>query len=105
MICRVFKHSPVFRTGGDEFAVILQKEDFDNLKELVSIFEKKITDICAVKEAKWEKIRVSMGIAVFDPRIDRSVDDVVRRADKLMYDNKREHKSARGGSRTRSTKH
>jgi PleD family two-component response regulator len=30
-----------------------------------------------------------MGIAVYDPRIDQGVDDTLRRADKIMYVNKR----------------
>ena len=30
LICRVFQHSPVFRIGGDEFAVILQNDDYEN---------------------------------------------------------------------------
>ena len=36
----------------------------------------------------WEKINVARGMAVYDPAEDKSVDDVVRRADKLMYENK-----------------
>ena len=35
LICRVFAHSPVFRIGGDEFAVVLQNEDFINREDLI----------------------------------------------------------------------
>ena len=30
-----------------------------------------------------------MGIAVYDPELDNSVDDTLHRADKVMYENKR----------------
>ena len=33
-ICAVFKHSPVFRVGGDEFVVILQNDDYENRAHL-----------------------------------------------------------------------
>ena len=35
IICRIFKQSPVFRVGGDEFAVIAQGHDFDHIGELI----------------------------------------------------------------------
>ena len=36
-----------------------------------------------------------MGIAVYDPQSDRNVNDVIRRADTFMYENKRSRKSVR----------
>ena len=30
-ICNVFVHSPVFRIGGDEFAIVLRNNDYDNI--------------------------------------------------------------------------
>ncbi len=95
LICRVFQHSPVFRIGGDEFSVILQNEDFRNRDALVRRFEKDMADVCAASENKWEQVHVAMGIAVYAPRSDHFVIDVVRRADKVMYENKRVRKSAR----------
>lgn len=38
---------------------------------------------------EWGKVRVSMGIAVYDPSIDRTVNETARRADRIMYENKR----------------
>ena len=35
-----------------------------------------------------------MGIAAYDPQQDHSVVDTVRRADKIMYINKKAHKNA-----------
>ena len=92
LICRVFQHSPVFRIGGDEFAVILQNEDYENRAELIRQFESAEDEISASAENKWEEVHVAEGIAVYDPKIDRSVNDAVRRADKIMYENKRSRK-------------
>ena len=94
LICEVFDHSPVFRIGGDEFAVILQGDDYDNRENLVSDFEKRQKDICESAERTWEEVRVALGVAVYDPNTDRSVNDTVRRADKIMYENKRIGKAA-----------
>ena len=92
VICKVFQHSPVFRIGGDEFAVILRNDDFWNREELVRKFEEDSAAISAAAENPWEKVSVSMGIAVYDPQTDHCVNDTVRRADKVMYVNKKAQK-------------
>ena len=95
VICRVFQHSPVFRIGGDEFAVILRNEDYINRDALVGQFEKSKAEVTASTENRWEQVHMAMGIAVYDPDSDRAVIDVVRRADQGMYENKRIRKKAR----------
>ena len=89
LICRVFGHSPVFRIGGDEFAVILQNEDYENREELADLFEREKKELCKNAENRWDEPRVAIGIAVYDPERDASVTDTVHRADKIMYENKR----------------
>ncbi|MBQ3786187.1 MAG: transporter substrate-binding domain-containing protein [Lachnospiraceae bacterium] len=93
LICKIFEHSPVFRIGGDEFATVLLKDDYDKRDELLELFEKQRTELCAKASDPWEEPRVSMGIAVYDSVHDASVSDTVRRADKLMYENKRQGKA------------
>lgn len=95
VICRVFQHSPVFRIGGDEFSVILRNEDYQNREALVRQMEKLKAEITAATEHKWELVRMSMGIAVYDPQSDRTVNDVARRADEIMYENKCSRKKGR----------
>lgn len=92
LICRVFAHSPVFRIGGDEFAVILRNDDYNNREALSRQFDKAKEDISKSAVNKWEQVSVAMGIAVYDPVIDLYVVDTVRRADKIMYANKRQNK-------------
>ena len=91
-ICNIFQHSPVFRIGGDEFAVVLQNVDFENLDELLERFEKGMKESCAACENIWKQIRISMGIATYDRHIDNILNDTVRRADAIMYKNKRAKK-------------
>ena len=92
MICRIFQHSPVFRIGGDEFAVILRNSDFENRQQLVNEFEASVKANNASVNNRWEEIHIAMGIAVYDPDLDQSALDVVRRADGIMYSNKRNQK-------------
>ena len=95
LICRVFQHSPVFRIGGDEFAVILQNADYDNRDALVEQFMKERETISQANTNSWEQVHVALGIAIYDPERDPGVLDVVRRADKTMYNNKRKRKISR----------
>ena len=88
----MFDHSPVFRVGGDEFAVILMNNDFTSRDELISLLEKRQEERNGVVRNKWEKVSIAYGIAVYDPELDSSVSDTARRADKVMYDNKRKMK-------------
>ena len=92
LICRVFKHSPVYRIGGDEFAVILREEDYRNRDELARRFRQSAEEISASASSDWDEIHMAMGIAVFEPDSDLYVIDTVRRADKNMYADKRERK-------------
>jgi diguanylate cyclase (GGDEF)-like protein len=89
LICRTFQHSPVFRIGGDEFAVILENDDFRNREELFAQFRKARGEMRAAAEFEWEQASISMGFAVYDPETDPAVIDVARRADKAMYEDKR----------------
>ena len=95
LICRVFQHSPVFRIGGDEFSVILRNDDYQNREALVQRFNEGMAEISASAKHEWEQVHVAMGIAVYDPQKDRSINDVIRRADEIMYENKRDRKAAR----------
>ena len=88
LICDVFNHSPVFRIGGDEFTVILQNQDYHNRTELLKQFDKMSLETQTDAEDPWKPVNAARGLAVYDPSIDESINDVIRRADKLMYEDK-----------------
>lgn len=80
VLCRVFAHSPVFRIGGDEFAVVLKGEDFLNRDKLMVSFRQKV-------RVKGVTI-LAGGMSDYRPGEDKCLADVFRRADKLMYEDK-----------------
>lgn len=91
LIADVFKRSPVFRIGGDEFMAVLQYRDLENCEELL----KQLDTICAntfIQETGNAPISIASGFAIFDREQDKSLSDVFKRADKAMYENKRKNK-------------
>ncbi|MBQ7371156.1 MAG: diguanylate cyclase [Blautia sp.] len=90
IICTRFKHSPVFRIGGDEFVAILKGTDYINRDELLTAFEKQMDD-----NRTQGKITIASGHACFDPATDRSIRSVFNRADENMYLRKKRMKEKR----------
>jgi len=92
-ICRVFKHSTVYRVGGDEFIVILENDDYTDrealIKAITAAFARNASN---TKLEPWERATAAVGCAVFSPATDSSAADVLKRADEAMYANKREMK-------------
>ncbi len=100
IICKIFKHSPVFRIGGDEFVVILRDESYDERVALTDEMEKNFSD--AYNDESQEpylRYSASYGMAIFDPLCDKLVDEVLKRADQRMYEYKKEFKRIHGSYR------
>ena len=88
LIADVFKRSPVFRIGGDEFLVVLQNTDLEKYDELSEVLISNCRSTF-VGENKQVRIEVASGFAHYQPELDSSFVDVFNRADKAMYENKR----------------
>ena len=89
LICNVFTHSPVFRVGGDEFAVILRDSDYERRYELLINLDKILGD------NKRNGIKpIAVGMSDFESSKDIRVQDVFERADAQMYKDKRMCKAA-----------
>ncbi len=96
LICAIFAHSPVFRVGGDEFAVILRGEPFLRRKELLRQFDRESKRRNEQAAEPWQYVNIARGLAVYDPKLDGdAADHVLRRADELMYEDKKRMKTAR----------
>jgi diguanylate cyclase (GGDEF)-like protein len=89
LVCEVFDHSPVFRIGGDEFIVILKFRDYKNVDALIEDFNNRLNDIQNDDELNpWEKISAAIGYHKFEKNVDKTVDDVFKKADQAMYKHK-----------------
>ena len=88
IICNTFKHSPVFRIGGDEFAVIAQGDDYNSIEALMKQMRDHNADAL-----RTGGIVIACGMARREG--DNSVAPMFERADQNMYDDKAKLKSGR----------
>ena len=85
LICDTFKHSPVFRIGGDEFVAVSVKEDYECLDMLLKAVEENNN-----KAKNDAGMVVACGTARYCN--EKSVSEVFIKADKNMYKNKHQLK-------------
>ena len=90
IVCTTFRHSPVFRVGGDEFAVISQGSDLEQIGGLVGLIADRND-----QALRTGGIVIACGMARFEEGKDTCVASVFERADQMMYDNKTKLKSER----------
>lgn len=93
-ICDIFKHSPIFRIGGDEFVAIIETKDLPCCHELAEEFVNGLDNL-KLEEHPDVWVSAGVGVAVYDSNVDKSYADVFDRADQLMYKNKKELKEKR----------
>lgn len=92
MICNVFSHSPVFRIGGDEFAIILQGQDYDQYAQLSEDFDKEMMKLSRDSTLEpWERVSAALGVAFYEEG--DNMNSLFKRADQAMYKRKKEMKS------------
>lgn len=84
LICSTFKHSPVFRIGGDEFAAILTRNDYTSRAELKRTFKEQVES-----NKQQGGVVIAVGSAEYIRGSDTSVIEIFKRADKEMYADKR----------------
>ena len=92
LIFDTFAHSPVFRVGGDEFAVVMMGSDYENRDMLLRKIRNQVLENQQLR--KGLPI-VAVGIATYDRQSDRKVSEVYERADQEMYRNKNHLKNLR----------
>lgn len=79
----------IARIGGDEFGVLAIGSRRDSAEMLISRLQKNL-DSHNAKGKRRYKLSLSMGIARYDPECPCSIDELLDRADTLMYEQKRE---------------
>ena len=75
MLCRCYKHSPVYRIGGDEFAVLLQGQDYEAREELLQEVNAQIE----VNLGSGGAV-ASIGMAEYEPDSGETFHEVFKRA-------------------------
>ena len=88
LLCETFKHSPVFRTEGDEFAVLLQGMDFKNSEDLIENFDTRLEQLLSGPMP----FSVGTGFARFMPQEQKNINQVIKKAEKEMQMNKKEQR-------------
>lgn len=80
-----------YRTGGDEFVIFVQDTTSEELEKFTEIFTSRVKS-----QKKFDNMRCSVacGCTIFDATLDKSLDDTVKRADALMYEEKRRQKDS-----------
>ena len=84
MICTTFKHSPVFRIGGDEFVAVLSNGDYQIRDQLIEALREE----SRVNGLMHSGPTLASGIAIYDPDRDGGISSVFEKAEQQMYENK-----------------
>ena len=93
LICEHFVHGAVFRIGGDEFAIILHDKGYTTMEETLAAINREIEE-----NIEKNKVVISIGYSVLKEE-DTKIHDVFERADRMMYERKKELKDM--GAKTR----
>ena len=90
LICNAYKHSPVFRIGGDEFVAIAVHDDYQHRFEYLQAMRNRMEDLRNdTSISPIDRISVASGMADCFEHVGDDFSAIFRRADTRMYDNKR----------------
>lgn len=96
VICEAFSHSPVFRIGDDEFAVVLMDQAYNESDALLSRVRSAFQTMGRDETLPpWERCSAAVGISAYQPEADRSFEPIYNRAEENMYQEKARMKSAK----------
>ena len=89
IICDIYRLSPVFRIGGDEFVALLEQEDYENRDALLQ----QVFDVSGKNVKTKEGIVIAAGMGVYEEG--KTFNEVFHEADQNMYRHKKELKKKR----------
>ncbi len=94
IISNTFAHvGKCYRTGGDEFVVIIEQASHFDFLYYFNLMEWSVDSYNA--RQKDIHMQIAYGYAIYDASIDKTLIDTQHRADKNMYNNKKEKKRIR----------
>ena len=86
VIGSVFANSSTYRTGGDEFAAVLEGQDYENRLELLRLFDEKVAQEHFKAGNDTLTVSVARGLGVHEAGMDFAA--VTKKADAAMYNHK-----------------
>ena len=86
VINEVFANSLTYRTGGDEYAAILEGQDYENREKLLRLFDEKVAAEQLTFAGDTLTLSVARGLGVHEQGMEFSA--VSKRADAAMYNHK-----------------
>ncbi len=90
------KRQYTYRTGGDEFIVLIKNATLTEIEEFMSRVE---TGCDRVNKMGGMKLAFALGYAFYDRSSDKNITMTIRRADMMMYENKRLYYERTGKAR------
>ena len=90
---KVWESKFVYRIGGDEFAIVYPNIEKAEAEKMILLFEESLEDYNCQNQSKELHLQMAMGMAVYDSETDKDYMDVFRRADEVMYKDKKHKKS------------
>lgn len=85
----VFGRERTYRTGGDEFVVIFEGEDQALADKLIAQFKGSVAQLKTAPDLQpWQRVSAAVGAAAYDKAVDSCTEDVLKRADAAMYQDK-----------------
>ena len=96
LACSVFGEDKVYRIGGDEFVVVLDGDELARCEKLIATIRDTIKKLQKDNSLElWEKVSAAVGVAYYNEFVDKTAEDVFKRADADMYQNKLAMKAIR----------
>ena len=91
ILLKLLAITKVRRIGGDEFLAVLQHRDLKDCEKLFAQFDVECAK-ARIKGNGEKTISIARGFALFESDKDFCFNDVFKRADNAMYENKRKSK-------------
>ena len=89
---KVWRSDFIYRVGGDEFVILYSDVKAEWVEKKILLFEEAIEDYNRENACKELYLQMAIGAAVYDGKTDEEYADVFRRADSIMYEDKKEKK-------------
>lgn len=89
---KVWGKQSIYRIGGDEFVILYPDANKETVEKEIAQLDAIIGDFNTQNNRRALHLQMAVGMANYDPEIDKKYMDVFRRADSAMYEDKKAKK-------------